>query len=107
MCDGCRGGLMSGTLDPAREPRRLLVLSRDVPPVAGHLALPVRAYLEPTTVVWDRRQADRRRRPQPGAPERRRHDRRGVAVSPWTWGVMVRPAPTQSAGGPDDVSVSA
>jgi hypothetical protein len=107
MCDRCRGCLTSGTLHHPPEPRPLLVLSRDVPPVGGHLALPARVYLEPTTVVWDRRQADRRRDPRPGMPERRQHERRVAAASLWTRGFVVLPPAAQSSARQIEASISA
>jgi hypothetical protein len=45
-----------------------------VPPVSAHLTIPALAYLEPTTVIWDRRYGDRRQGGKAATPERRQSE---------------------------------
>jgi hypothetical protein len=80
----------------------VLVLSRDVPAVAAHLGLPARAYLEPTTIVWDRRYVDRRRNWEPVAIERRQGERRARVAAPLAHGVLLLPLRRIKAFSPAD-----
>lgn len=73
ICRPCclRGDVWVSPPSVRGQPRSLLILPRRVPPVSAHLAIPALAYLEPTTVIWDRRYGDRRQGGKAATPERR------------------------------------
>jgi hypothetical protein len=72
------------------QPRALLILPRGAPPVVAHLAIPALAYVQPTTVMWDRRYRDRGRA---GTAAVQRGDVRRRTPGP----VLIPPSPTSSS----------